>query len=436
MDLVARTLAALERLDVRPDGALGVAVSGGADSIALLHLLVEARPDVVVLHVDHGLRPGSSDDAAFVSATASGVGVRAEILTVDVRRTKRSSLEADAREARYAALEEAADRLGLLAVATAHTADDQAETVLLRVIRGSGVGGLAGIRARRGVFVRPLLDESRASLRAYLKDRGIEWREDPTNEDLAIERNWIRREILPRIVARRPGAAATIASLAGRAAGEDAVLSALAERALERCEEESAGVLVPDDALAPAAVGARVVATVLRRMGARTDRRDIARVMALGDRAVTEIDARTIAVRTPRGVAVLRVGTLEPVALPASGTLGSDAFGVRVRVGDAAVGWRWRTSAPSGVPLVLRSRRPGDRVPTARGVRDVRDVLSAARVPIVLRDRLPILASDDRALAVVGLTSVGSSDATSRTIEAEPLGSGWWREDPQRWKPT
>ena len=147
-----------------PTGRFAVACSGGADSIALLHLAVGSGRDVVVFHVDHGLRPDSHLDAEFVEEACLALGVAFDSMRVTV--PDRPSMEASAREVRYEALEELARVNGLDVVATAHTLDDQAETVLLRATRG---GSLAGVTPRRGIIIRPLLDIRRGELRSWLR---------------------------------------------------------------------------------------------------------------------------------------------------------------------------------------------------------------------------------------------------------------------------
>lgn len=167
-----------------PAGPVTCAVSGGADSLALLVLAVESGREVTAVHVDHGLRPGSAGEADVVAAAASAVGARFRSERVDVR--PGPNLEARAREARYAVLP--AD------VLTGHTADDQAETVLLQLLRGAGLDGLAGMRDDGR---RPLLALRRRETRALCAAEGLSPLQDPTNDDLAYRRNRVRHELLP-----------------------------------------------------------------------------------------------------------------------------------------------------------------------------------------------------------------------------------------------
>lgn len=178
-----------------PPLRLGVAVSGGSDSLALLHLLDDWRraggPDLSVATVDHGLRPEAGREAEFVAAIAAGLGLKHRVLRWQGW-DGHGNLAAAARRARYALLADWARAEGLGLVALGHTADDQAETFLMRLARGSGVDGLSGMAARRRhlevEWVRPLLTVRRADLQAELTRRGIGWVEDPSNADPAYER--------------------------------------------------------------------------------------------------------------------------------------------------------------------------------------------------------------------------------------------------------
>jgi tRNA(Ile)-lysidine synthase len=200
-----------------------VAVSGGADSVALLRLLLELRPEIGIVlsvaHVNHNLRGDDSDaDAAFVSALATEHGLELHAASEDVRRfgTEHSlSLEAAGRQLRYRFFSKILRQGHVTRVATAHTADDQAETVLLRLLRGAGSRGLAGIlrsrnarvaadvssadspRSGEASIVRPLLSTRRSELRDYLRDIGQPWREDASNSDLSFARNRVRAELIP-----------------------------------------------------------------------------------------------------------------------------------------------------------------------------------------------------------------------------------------------
>ncbi len=189
-------MAALQ-LEVPPDVTAPVVVgcSGGADSLALLALAVDSGLAPIAVHVDHGLRPGSDRESGIVADAAARLGAGFDARQVTV--AAGPNLEARARAARYEALEAARVEHGATAVLVAHTADDQAETVVLNLLRGSGSAGLAGMPARREHVVRPLLGARRADVRAECTRRQLTPWEDPSNDDLAFRRNWIRHEVLP-----------------------------------------------------------------------------------------------------------------------------------------------------------------------------------------------------------------------------------------------
>jgi tRNA(Ile)-lysidine synthase len=191
-DLVSLVDELLSRCDFPSAGtAVDCAVSGGADSLALLVLAVAAGCEVTAIHVDHGLRPGSGDEADVVRAAAERFGAELRALQVEV--APGANLEARARAARYAALPDGA--------LTGHTADDQAETVLLNLLRGAGLDGLAGMAPER----RPLRRLRRTETQALCEASGLDPVVDPTNDDPAFRRNRVRHELLPllRNVAER-----------------------------------------------------------------------------------------------------------------------------------------------------------------------------------------------------------------------------------------
>ena len=174
-----------------------VACSGGADSLGLLVLATAAGLAPIAVHVDHGLRDGSDADADVVAAAAGALGV--EWRSVRVQIDAGGNLEARARAARYQALHDARVELCATAILVAHTADDQAETVVMNLLRGSGSAGLAAMARRRDVIVRPLLHMRRAAVRALVEARGFAIVEDPTNADQRWRRAWIRHEVLPML---------------------------------------------------------------------------------------------------------------------------------------------------------------------------------------------------------------------------------------------
>ncbi|HET8578234.1 MAG TPA: tRNA lysidine(34) synthetase TilS [Methylomirabilota bacterium] len=201
--LAAKVLATIRRHGLFHGGeTVLVAVSGGADSVALFDLLRELAPalrlSLHVAHVHHGLRAEADADADFVRGLCGALGAPFHLDRVEVRSGPPwEGLEAEARRARYAALLDRARALGADRIATGHTADDQAETVLMRLLGGAGPRGLAGIAPARGLLIRPLLETRRSEIEARLRERGLDWVEDRTNRDPRFLRNRIRHEVLP-----------------------------------------------------------------------------------------------------------------------------------------------------------------------------------------------------------------------------------------------
>ena len=264
LDLVGR-LRAREGLFRAPTQGEGnasravVAVSGGADSMALLHLLMRLRTDwnlaLVVAHLDHSLRPESADDAAFVGEMAKGWNLPFEMTKLPPGAlTQKGNMEATARSLRYKFLAQVAAEQQVdgcpVDVAVAHTANDQAETVLMNLIRGSGVHGLAGMRAVRPLLlenetvpgvrvVRPLLDVSRSEIMQYLREHDISWREDPSNEDRTFVRNRVRHEILPVLEEINPRIVASLCRTASVMRGEAQRMAHYTEKALDATRRRS-----------------------------------------------------------------------------------------------------------------------------------------------------------------------------------------------------
>lgn len=237
---LARILAAgADRLSI-PDGApLTLAVSGGPDSMALLHGAARLAPErgwrLTVAHLDHQLRAESTLDASFVTDAAAALGVVCEVRRTDVAALAAAegrSPEDAGREARYRFFAEITPPDGLLL--TAHTADDSAETILLNLARGSGLAGLRGIPERRGQIVRPLLGTRRATLRAALDAARIAYLDDPSNRELGFARNRIRLEVLPALERINPTAIEALLRVGRLAADDDTLLDDLAAAELNR----------------------------------------------------------------------------------------------------------------------------------------------------------------------------------------------------------
>ena len=259
----------------RPGMKLAAAVSGGGDSVALLTLLAETRSQLgfvlSALHFNHRLRGKASDaDEKFVGALAEKFGVTLHIGRGDVAskaRREKSNVEDAARRARYSFFEKLAGQGLLDAVATAHTMDDQAETVLAHILRGTGIPGLAGIHPSAASVRRPLLDFRRDELRKYLRARKQPWREDATNRDTNRSRARMRKKLLPLLVKEfNPAAIEHLAGLATRAREQALFVDGFAHKIFETLvtRGESSARISVAGFLDPASLGQPEAASTVR----------------------------------------------------------------------------------------------------------------------------------------------------------------------------
>jgi len=404
-----------------------VACSGGADSLALLALAAAAGLDPIAVHVDHGLRPGSDREAAIVAEAAARFDVRWEAVSVQVG--PGASLEAQAREARYAALDAVAVRTGAGAILVGHTRDDQAETVLLNVLRGGATTGLGGMPRRRGAIVRPLLDVPRAATVELCARLQLTVVDDPMNSDVAHRRVWLRREVIPHLEAGIDrDLRALLARQAAVARDESDLLDQLgAELLVAAGDPPLARVLVE----ARPAVARRAVRAWLGA-GRPPPLDDVEAVLAVargearaatvggGDTIVT-VDGRLL-----RRPAVLSTGrAMADVAFPLPGPV--RGCGVRLE------GWVER-AAPTcwpdgrracvidadvaGAHAVLRAARTGERFRPLglTGTKLVRDALAEAGVPAWERATRPVVAAPDGGILwVVGYRIADHARVTRRT---------------------
>lgn len=254
------------RLRAFSGGPIVVGVSGGADSVGLLHAFVHGdvlprlgvgrRRKVIVAHAEHDLREDAALDRRFAEGLARDMGlefVTKRIACRDAAMETGEGIEAAARRLRYAFLAEAAGDAGARAVVVAHSADDQAETILHAVLRGTGLAGLGGMPAMRELvegisLVRPMLGIGRSAVRGYLAACGQAWRDDPTNADESFARNFLRHAVLPKVVdGPYPAAVASIRRLGRRAAGIARAVATAADLLLdEHSRREADGTIVLD----------------------------------------------------------------------------------------------------------------------------------------------------------------------------------------------
>jgi tRNA(Ile)-lysidine synthase len=300
----------------RPGARVAVAVSGGADSVALLRLLLELREEsgivLAVVHFNHKLRGrNSGTDERFVQKLAHEYGLEFFVAREDIgARTKREhgNIEEIARRARYAFFEKLAKDELLANVAVAHTADDQAETVLAHILRGTGLSGLRGIHPQSGVVFRPLLGVRRRELRRYLKTLQQDWREDPTNRDTQRTRARIRHKLLPMLEKQfNARVVEHLCQLAALASDDETFLEErVSEWLNERTKQNQAEVSVDLSALSklPRALQTRALRNIVGRAKNRTGQLSREHVEALIELAEQQESGKKI--QLPGGVEIRR----------------------------------------------------------------------------------------------------------------------------------
>lgn len=463
--LVAEVMAVLACLEV---GATAVvACSGGPDSTALAHLVAEARPDLALhlVHVRHGLRVDDHRDAEVVRLHGTWLDLPVRVQDVEVVASGQGT-EAAAREARYGALRDVAREYDAVAILVGHTAEDQAETVLFRLARGTGLDGLGAMEAVRGDLVRPLLRLRRADVHRFVELEGLPHVEDPTNREPHVRRSIVRHRLLPLLDEIAPDPVAALVRIAGllradRAALDAAAASGLAQvRTVGPVQAVPDRVLAADGDLASLALARRIVRTVLSRFTRDPpDAASVARVLSLEPGSAASLPGpvevtaaggwRAFAPRTlphcpevpiampgetawPCAGAVIRTVTQEvdraasdpvgPVTLELPGIWtppAADADPVLRPPG--AVADRLVLTLPAEVgELTVRHREPGDEVATAGGTRSLQDVLVDAGVPRAIRELWPVIVRHDgRVLWVPGYAA---DDEVLRAGRRAPAG--------------
>lgn len=431
IDLSARLLQNLKPW--RNATAWRIAFSGGLDSTVLLHLLAhlaktESLPALSAIHVHHGLQVAADAWPAHCQSVCNALSVPLHVVHVQVQ--SGASLERAARDARYGAFVEATQANELLL--TAQHRDDQAETLLFRLLRGAGVRGLSGMPSARplgrGYLLRPLLDVSRAELEAYATEHQLHWIEDPSNQDRQFSRNYLRHQVFPVLTERWPQAMATMARSAAHLSEAQALLDELAQIDLAEATtvNDFDWLGVPSLALAP-----------LLRLSAARQRNALSHWLA----ALTRLpdsdhwsgweDVRDA------------TGDARPVWRLADGELHRSAgriwwlSGCWLRNPPPAVHWTDPSKSlalpenglltltgqiPDG-PLQIRYREGGEVMHLAdRGHRDLKRLLNERGVPAFARGRLPLLCRDEQLLAVGSVQGLNGSGQHGWLLHWRPPG--------------
>jgi tRNA(Ile)-lysidine synthase len=432
LPLVSRFEEHLKVSGLLPEGAdIAVALSGGLDSVVLLDLLLTLRKrwrwTISAAHFDHRMRQDSGEDAAWVSRLCGERGVPCRLGAAE----RAPAGESEARELRYEFLQSARDRLGARLLVTAHQADDQAETVLFRMLRGSGLSGLAGIPQRREPgIVRPLLPYWRREIEDYAAQRGLDHVRDPSNLDPGFARNRIRNDLIPAIEGQAcPDLRAQLQRLADLARRADRAVGRAAEKGVDELvleASESRMVVARTGLLAyDTNVRAHLLRAAVARLGPRPGR--------VGTRVALEfintgnsgrgIDlAGGVEIRREFDSIVLERRSSQVPPAPDEVLSLPDTRSGQAEVRIAGEGWRvlWTLDAsvdgraaddevarfdPSELrfPLAVRSWRAGDRIQLPAGTRKLKKLFVDRRVGLRERGKFPVLVDGSGVLWVIGL---------------------------------
>jgi tRNA(Ile)-lysidine synthase len=410
-DVVERVLGAARESGLVAQGEpLLVMLSGGADSVCMLDVAVRLGATVTALHVDHGLRADSAEDAEACRELCESTGVPLTVERLELRSASGAgNLQAEARERRY----ELAERHAEGDYATGHTASDQAETVLYRLAVSPGSRALLGMPPRRGRLVRPLLAVIRDETRSYCRERGLSWRDDPSNEDGQFARARVRHELLPVLRELNPTAERTIAETALLMRDEAAVLGQATADALRQVGGPPLSLAALRE-LPPA-----LARLVLRRAAedaagagaVAIPRRDVDRILAASTEgsSVVELAGR---VRAVIEYGWVRFGTEAPEVAPEAVPLtipGSAIFGPwRLEALSGTEGDEVLDASALGPEVVVRPWRSGDRMRPAGlgGTKTLQDLFVDRKVPRAERASWPVIEAQGE-IACVPAVAVG-----------------------------
>ena len=394
-----------------------VLLSGGADSVCLLDVAIELEAGVAALHVNYGLREGADAEERFCRELCVRLGVP---LTVErAGGAPAGNVQAWAREVRYAA----AERIAEGDYATGHTMSDQSETVVYRLAASPGRRALLGMEPRRGRLVRPLLEIARDDAREWCRSRGLEWCEDPTNEDTSYARARVRHEVMPHLRELNPAAERNIAETARRLREEEELVATAVDAALERLgPAPELGALRREPAALARLVLARLAGVPLSPV--RT-----AEILRLSDRGTHELDIAD-------GVrAVVEYGRVrfasgpeapgpEPVTLPVPGTARFGDWEVEALLGEA--GEATFSADQLGLDVTVRGWREGDRMRPAGlgGTKSLQDLFTDRKVPRALRRSLPVVEANGEIVWVAGVAAAERADGEPISLSARSVSRG------------
>lgn len=424
--LARRVLSFCEKWDMLPRGALVLcAVSGGRDSMAMLHLLSALTEEggfrVAAAHFNHRLRPTADRDEEFVRSWCGENGIPLETGSGDVQTYAQESgtgIEDAARQLRYRFLSETANKLNAARITTAHHREDNTETVLLHLLRGTGLQGLGGIAPVRGRIVRPLLETGRGEINEYIIRNTVPYVEDESNQDIHFTRNRLRLEVLPLLEEIAPGCGGRIAAAAELLREEENHFRRETEALLPEIVNDSVTLPVPTLNRQDEAMRRRLVRAMGQRLGAELTKTQVEAVLALRSGGYQDLSENLCAIRKPHQLILKKQPSpLPPLALHE----GEQTWGpwlVTVRQGREIPVESENTVILCGVGgnLTIASWDGKGRLAVENGSRTIKRLFADAGIPIEDRADYPALFLDGKPVAIFGV----ATDYTFRPRAEEP----------------
>ena len=403
---------------LRPGDRVLCALSGGADSVCMTYALWEMAEEwqltLAAAHFSHGLRPEAAqherDCCLRLCERLSIPLFCGEGDTDAYARERRLGKEEAARELRYAFLHQTADRWRADRIATGHQLEDQAETVLLHLIRGAGYAGLEGIPPRRGRLIRPLLDTSRQEIEAYARENRLCYITDPTNLGGENARSRLRNTVFPVLEELYPGAAAHLAQTAAAVRQRESENRALAQSLVAQAQRGQEGLLIPFAALraVPQEAAARALQQWQRELGGRMlSRGQIEAILSLPEKNIPSASLDlpgTKACRRYDSLLLRRAGAAEtvppPVFMEREGEAEFGAWHITVKRDEGELEGFSLPDDGELFPILIRARQAGDTISLPAGHKTVKKLMIDRKIPKDLRDTTPILCHNKKVLAV------------------------------------
>ncbi len=441
-----------EKKLIQSEEIVVVGVSGGPDSMALLHGLWRLAPrggwQVTAVHVDHQLRETSKRDVEYVQARCDEWKIPLEIYSVDVSNALREAggnLQATARKLRYEAFRNAAEKFKAQKIALAHHADDQVETMLMRLIRGTGVSGLTGIPLRRRLYerevIRPLLEVTRKEIESYCSSQGLDPREDESNRSLRYTRNRIRLKLIPELESYNPRFKQAMLNLAQVVSDEEEVWKSLVEETARQVILEQGAKEVKLDLIrlssSAVALQRRVIKLILSCLGQRDVDFSLDTVEQIRDLALQEAPSGSldlpggiVAVKEYNVLHLFQRGLLKEkasfsslkVQIPGKTYL-PDGSCLVAQIHSTPQAFDLSTMTvvfdadKLTEPLLIRPRQPGDRMQPMglNGTKKVKDIFIDRKVPRRLRDHIPLIIHGSQIIWIPGVCRSSFAPVTTKT---------------------